>query len=288
MRAPLLFCFIFIAGLVSGCGTGSSEVDDRTPEEVATAYLSAERDADWASAYALASSVDRAARDSVAFVEGQPSGNSAMEAKMRAVVSFEAIETTVDDSTATIVFDYTAADADALTADFMGAFMGRAMAGEEIDEAEVEEALNRTEIPTRTTRRTVELVREPSGWRVVRNWDYAEKVALSEVALEKSPGNAEWGIAPRATVRGELRNTGDRDVGLVRVRVVMLNADGAPFDETVAQAFYGTGGEGAFAAMGESPLRPGYVKEWAAYLDESVVDRVDSVRVEVADVELAE
>ena len=263
-------------------------MDNRTPEEIATAFLSAERDADWGTAYALASSVDRAARDSVAFVEGQPSGNSAMEAKMRAVVSFEAVETTAGDSTAAVVYDYTGADADALAADFMGAFMGRAMAGEEIDEAEVEAALDRAEIPTRTTRRTVELVREPSGWRVVRNWDYAAKVALSEVRLDKSPGNAEWGIAPRATVRGELRNTGDRDVGLVRVRVVMLGTDGVPFDETVAQVFYGTDDDGALAMMAESPLRPGYIKEWSAPLDDSVVDRVDSVRVEVADVELAE
>lgn len=276
-RFLLLSCLLL--ALTSGCESGPT-VDARTPEEVATAYLDALKASDWGTVYALASATDRAARDSVAFVEAQPSGNSAMEAKARAVIAYEQTGAEVGDSTATVAFDYTAPDTDAMTADLMGAFLGRAMAGEEPDEAEIADAVNRAEMPTRTTRKTVDLVRDPDGWRVVRHWDYAKKVTLADVTIETREGVPDWGIAPSASVTGTLTNTGDRDVRLVKVRLVLLNEAGAAFDETVEQAFYSMGDE--------PPVRPGYVKEWTAYLDESVAARVDSVRVEVADVELAE
>lgn len=236
------------------------------------------RDADWPTVYALASSSDKAARDSVEYVEAQPSGNSAMEARTRAVIAFEQASAEVGDSTAMVTYDYTGPDTDAMTADLMGAFFGRALAGEEIDETEVADAIDRAEIPTVTTRKTIRLVREAEGWRVAHDWDYAQMVTLADVALDKSDGDPDWGIPPRASVTGELTNTGDRDVSLVKVRLVLLNADGAPFDETIEQVFY---------AMGdEPPVRTGYVKEWAAYLDESVVERVASVRAEVSEVQL--
>ena len=270
MRSP---CAVLILLVLAGCSPqsgGNAGPDDRSPAEVAEAAVVARLDGDHAAAYALSSSADRAARDSAAYVATAPNTNAAVWRAARSASSYEIGEPVVAGDSAAVPVTLDVLDAEAIGQDFMAElFSGRL--GQEPDEDDVESAMDRLysgDPPMTTKRETVELVREADGWRVARGWDYGRHLDLSDISF-----NSEYGTS---FVVGTVRNAGGRTLTSLQGTAYFYGRDGGRIGE---ETVYIIGSEL------DSPLRPGYIKEFESYLDTVPSSGVDSVSVELTEFE---
>ena len=268
---------LLVLGITVGCGSGDSSKagssGELTPRDVASTAVRARLDGDFALAYSLSSTADRAARDSVAYVASAPNTNAAMWRMARERSSFTLGEPAVSGDSATVPVTLEVVDTDALSQDFMAEVMSGRI-GAESGEDEFESAFDRLysgDPPMTTKRETVELVREAGGWRVLRGWDYGRHLEVSDVAFRSDYG--------MAFVTGTVRNGGPRDLVGLRGTAYFHGPDGRAINE---QAVY------LVNSAADSPLRSGYVKEFEAYVDDAPNSGVDSVSVVLDDFTFAE
>jgi Cytochrome c oxidase assembly protein CtaG/Cox11 len=215
-----------LAGVALGLTAGCAK--ERTPVEIALEYGRAVYANDPAAIYRLVSAEDRRVQDEATFRRQQPDLSAFSREVMQQLASYVTatpVRATVTAARATVTLRFRLPDANApdivrLLHDWDDQRLGALPAAERTEIRHGLEAMHRTgRLPTIEGDETVELVKDPGGWRVFVKWAGAVRVRFN-AAIEPglplevtvTPAGVVLNRGERARVTVRARNRGRREV----------------------------------------------------------------------------
>lgn len=177
---------------------------------------------------------------------------------------------------ATVSIDITGPDIMAIFGDFMAEILRSAGDTQKTEEQKnkelanvIEQKMKGKKIPITTATNTLELIKEPDGWKIIEGWtrakklleDYQENLSL-EIFVQRKPLNI-YDTTGSPYIVGRITNNGDKTLKSVTITVYFLGTDGNPISE---QDYCPT-----FENYQYELLKPGYIRPFEYFIFEKNV-----------------
>ena len=114
---------------------------------------------------------------------------------------------------------------------------------------------------------------------------YFPSLEIRDLNTQRHPANIVF-PSPYATVKGELKNRGDRSLNRVELTVVLLDGDGKPVAEDKSHPVLVT--KHSFGDRDNTPLKPNYARKFTAVVKELPSDWSGKVEARITGVEFTE